>query len=176
MTERIRPAAAADVDTMAALATLRRSEYAQYRPVFWRPAAKAEQKHRLYLAQLIASDDAVALVSEDSGHVTGFVILTLAAPPPVYDPGGLTGLIDDFAVLPGRWLTTGMDLLRAALDGAVGRGAAQVVVVTAQLDKPKRQMLKASGLEVASEWWTAPLPSNADHSDGPPPFAAAPRG
>jgi hypothetical protein len=36
------------------------------------------------------------------------------------------------------------------------RGAVQAVVVTAHLDQPKRQALRACGLEVASEWWVTP--------------------
>jgi hypothetical protein len=47
-------------------------------------------------------------------------------------------------------------LLRAALAEARQRGAVQAVVVTAQLDEPKREALRACGLEVASEWWVTP--------------------
>jgi hypothetical protein len=48
-----------------------------------------------------------------------------------------------------------------ALAEAGQRGAVQAVVVTAHLDEPKRQALRACGLEVASEWWVTPqgLPS-----------------
>jgi hypothetical protein len=54
------------------------------------------------------------------------------------------------------WPTTGVQLLRAALAEAGQRGAVQAVVVTAHLDEPKRQALRACGLEVASEWWVTP--------------------
>lgn len=153
MTEQIRPAAAEDLDGIVELAELRRSEYARYQPVFWRPAADAKDRHRPFLARLIASSDAVALVSKDSGQLTGFVVMTFTAAPPVYDPGGLTGQIDDFAVAPGRWPTTGARLLQAALDVAARRGLVQTVVVTAHLDESKRSMLRAAGLRLASEWW-----------------------
>jgi hypothetical protein len=156
MTEQIRPATAQDVDGLADLAELRRSDYARYQPVFWRPATDAKRRHWRFLAKLAASNDAITLVSDDSGRLTGFIIVTFVPAPPVYDPGGLTGLIDDFAVAPGRWPTTGARLLQAALEAAAGRGAVQAVVVTAHLDEPKRSMLRAAGLQLASEWWLAP--------------------
>jgi len=47
--------------------------------------------------------------------LTGFLIATLKPAPPVYDPGGPSCDIDDFAVTPAaRWPTTGVRLsLRA---------------------------------------------------------------
>jgi hypothetical protein len=70
---------------------------------------------------------------------------------------------------PGKWPTTGAELLRAGLAGAGRRGAIQAVVVTGHLDQPKRQALQACGLEIASEWWVTPqplLPLSQDGSDG----------
>jgi hypothetical protein len=55
-----------------------------------------------------------------------------------------------------REQTTGARLLRAALAVAEQRGAVQAVVVTAHLDEPKREALRACGLEIASEWWVTP--------------------
>jgi hypothetical protein len=135
--ELIRPAVPADVDAMVRMAAVRRAEHARYQPVFWWQAANAEDKHRPFLAKLVASSDVVTLISEEAGQLTGFIILTLTAAPPVYNPGGLTGLIDDFGVEPGRWPTTGARLLQAALDAAAERGTVQTVVVTAHLDEAK---------------------------------------
>jgi ribosomal protein S18 acetylase RimI-like enzyme len=157
MTEQIRPARQDDVATIAKMISERREQYAIYQPVFWRVAADAEEKHRPYLAKLVGDPAVITLVSEESGAVTGFVIATIVGAPPVYDPGGQTCSIDDFAVLPGRWDSTGRQLLAAATAEAAERGAAQVVVVTAHLDEPKRAALRASGLTIASEWWTAPI-------------------
>lgn len=82
----------------------------------------------------------------------------IVAAPPVYDPGGPTCLIDDFAVaVPEQWPTVGVDLLGALRRTARERGAAQVVVVCGHLDGPKRTALEHSGLSIASEWWVAPL-------------------
>jgi len=142
---------------MAALAAIRREQHARYQPLFWRPAAAAADKHRTHLDSLVASDEVITLVSEESGQLTGFLIAALKPAPPVYDPGGLTCDIDDFVVTPAtKWPTTGVRLLRTGLAQAGQRGAVQAVVVTANLDQPKREALRACGLEVASEWWVTP--------------------
>jgi GNAT superfamily N-acetyltransferase len=157
--EQVRRAVAADAAPMAALAGIRREQYARYQPIFWRPAAGAVDKHRPYLASLIENDKVITLVSEESGRLTGFLIATLTGAPPVYDPGGATCQIDDFMVVPAsRWLTTGARLLRAGLAEASRLGAVQAVVVTGHLDLPKRELLRACGLEPASEWWVTPQP------------------
>jgi hypothetical protein len=157
VSEQVRPAVQADVTAMTALAALRREQYARYQPIFWRPAVGARDEQRLYLASLLARDEVITLVSEDTGQVTGFFVATLTHAPPVYDPGGLTCQIDDFVVAPAaKWPTTGAELLRAGLAEAGRRGAIQAVVVTGHLDQPKRQALRACGLEIASEWWVIP--------------------
>jgi len=157
VSEQIRTAVQADVPAMTALASIRRDQYARYQPLFWRPAAATPDKHRTYLGSLVTRDEIITLVSEEAGQLTGFLIATLDPAPPVYDPGGLTCQIDDFVVTPAtKWPTTGVRLLRAGLAQAGQRGAVQAVVVTAHLDQPKRQALRACGLELASEWWVTP--------------------
>jgi hypothetical protein len=156
--ERVRPALTTDVDAMTQMAAARRRQYAEYQPVFWRPAAHAEQLHRPYLAKLIENRDVITLVSEDSGLFTGFVIATIVGAPGVYDPGGRTCQIDDFVVSPDRWATAGLLLLKSAMEQAAERGAVQAVVVTAHLDQPKRDALASCGLSVASEWWVTSWP------------------
>jgi ribosomal protein S18 acetylase RimI-like enzyme len=157
MSELIRPAVEADAAAMAMLAAIRREQYVRYQPLFWRPAPNVQGKHRAYLATLIANDKVISLVSEDAGLVTGFLIGALTPAPAVYDPGGLTCQIDDFVVDPAtKWPTTGAALLRAGLAEAGRRGAVQAVVVSGHLDEPKRQALRACGLDIASEWWVTP--------------------
>lgn len=149
----IRKAQAADVPWMATLMAARREVYERYQPVFWKRAEGAEDGHAGFLAMLVDNPDVITLVAE-----RGFVIATLVRSPPVYDPGGLTCSIDDYAVTDdGDWATVGSALLEAATAAAAQRGAAQVVVVTAHQDGPKREALKQAGLSIASEWWTAPL-------------------
>jgi GNAT superfamily N-acetyltransferase len=162
MSERIRAAAQADVAAMTGLAASRRKQYARYQPVFWRPAADARDKQHVYFAGLVADSQVITLVSEDDGQLTGFLVATLVSPPPVYDPGGQTCLIDDFTVArEGRWPTTGPALLRAGLAEAARRGAVQALVVTAHLDHRKRHALRSCGLEIASEWWVTSAPGHA---------------
>jgi GNAT superfamily N-acetyltransferase len=159
VTECIRPAVAADLDAMTAMAADRRSRYAKYQPVFWRPASDAEQVHRPYLAELIAEQDVITLLSDDSGNVAGFLIAAIGDAPAVYDPGSRTCTIDDFVVAPGRWATTGVQLLRAAIEDAAERGAIQAVVVTTHLDQTKREALQTCELSVASEWRVVSWPA-----------------
>ena len=158
MTEHVRRALPTDVDAITEMASARRAKYAEYQPVFWRPAADAEQVHRPYLAQLVEDHGVITLVSEESGLMTGFLIATLGNAPYIYDPGGLTCMIDDFVVPPDRWATTGPLLLRSAIDQAAQRGAVQAVVVTGHLDQPKREALRSCGLSMASEWWVTSWP------------------
>jgi GNAT superfamily N-acetyltransferase len=156
VTDRIRSATEADVDAVTALASAKRRQYSGYQPVYWAPAPDAEKLHRPYLAKLIDNEDVITLVSESVGAVTGFVIAFIGDAPRVYNPGGRTCQIDDFAVEPGRWNSAGTQLLRAAIDQARDRGAVQVVVVTGHLDLEKREALRACGLSIASEWWVTP--------------------
>ncbi|WP_243060118.1 hypothetical protein [Nocardioides sp. SR21] len=156
-----REATVADVERMVELADRARREYEPHAPVFQRPAANAKDVHRPWLSELVEHLDVGTFVHEDShGDVDGFVIVTTLNAPPVYDPGGLSSLIDDFAVSsPDRWETAGAALLDEATAWARARGAVQVVVASGPHDGPKRAALQAAGLVVASEWFTAPLES-----------------
>lgn len=162
-----------------ALADRRRRQYATYQPVFWRPAADAVDRHRTYLAGLITDDNVIFRVAETgdgltgyvlTGYVlTGFVLAQLVPAPPVYDPGGLTCSIDDFAVMHSDlWASVGVDLLREVQVEAARRGAAQVVVVCGHEDDAKRAALNSCGLAIASEWWVATLSRARDALGGFP--------
>lgn len=143
---------------MLRLADDRRRLYATYQPVFWRPAADAVARHRPHLRALVDDDAVISLVATIDQAVAGFSIGRLVPAPPVYNPGGVSCFVDDCAVAdPADWLTAGVDLLRAVCRVARHRGAAQIVVVTGQLDEAKRAALAAAGLSVASEWWVAAL-------------------
>jgi GNAT superfamily N-acetyltransferase len=154
-----RAATAADVERMVELADNARHEYEAHAPVFQRPAANAREVHRPWLSQLVESPEAGTFVHEDAaGELDGFAIITTVPAPPVYDPGGLSSMIDDFAVSsPDKWVTAGAAILEAATTWAREQGAVQVVVVSGPHDGPKRAVLQDAGLYVASEWFTAPL-------------------
>lgn len=154
-----REATAADVDRMVELADDARRANEPHAPVFQRPAPDARDVHRPWLLQLVDDPQTGTFVHEDSaGEVDGFVIITTLPAPPVYDPGGLSSLIDDFAVSsPDRWATAGAALLTTATAWARAHGAVQVVVVAGPHDHAKRAVLGDAGLYVASEWFTAPI-------------------
>lgn len=158
---RIRTAEDCDLEEILNLANAKRLEYEIYQPVFWRVAPDAIVQQTDYIASQIADEKVITLVATSESKVVGFVIGRLVPAPPVYNPGGLTCLIDDFVVDESySWETVGADLLHQVRNAALSRGAAQVVVVCAHLDEPKRKALEESSLTIASEWWVAPLKSN----------------
>jgi hypothetical protein len=153
-----RPATHDDIDEVAALAAGRRRDYEARQPLFWRQADDALTRHTAFLHGLVEAPEHVFLVAGETGQVSGFVIGRLTPAPPVYDPGGLTCVVDDFAVeRPELWVSLGPLLLDDLSRAARARGAVQLVVVAGQHDEPKRRALESAGLEVASEWWTGPI-------------------
>jgi hypothetical protein len=154
----IRSAEGRDVRRMADLAAQGRESYAVHAPVFHRPHTDARARHEPWLMELVGNPEQITLVSESDSDLDGFVIGSLVRSPPVYDPGGLTCVIDDFIVeRPDLWATVGRELLEGAAEVARAQGAAQTVVVCGPVDGPKRTMLIESGHIVASEWFTRSL-------------------
>ncbi len=154
----VRAAVIADLEPVLAIADRRRRQYAAYQPQFWNPAPDAVAKQRAFFESLIADSAALFAVAVSADRVRGFVIGRVVPEPPVYDPGGPTCLIDDFAIDdPESWACTGARLLTFAQHWASERGAAQLVVVTASADEAKRAALKSAGLTPASEWWVGPV-------------------
>jgi|SRR5947209_13355041 len=152
--KKIRHARREDAPAMVDLSERKRIEYQGYQPRFWRKAADSRAKQLPFFERLIESDRVIALVHEEAGSIDGFVIASLMDAPPVYDPGGQTCLIDDFAVgAASDWATVGKELLAAAAQSARERGAVQTVVVCGHRDEPKRSMLAEGGFSLASEWY-----------------------
>jgi GNAT superfamily N-acetyltransferase len=151
-------ATAADVDSVAALAAARRADYEVAQPRFWRVAGDALEQHRSYLAAQVEDPSVVSLVARSERRLDGFLFATIVQSPPVYDPGGPTGFVDDFAVAsPDLWDGVGRALLSEARQRLAARGASQVVVVCGHHDAPKLTVLLASGLSPASDWLVAPV-------------------
>lgn len=151
----IRWAQADDVPAMVALSERYRRQLATYEPVFWRPASDAVEAQTRYFLSVLPRPEVLALVYRAVDGLAGFVIATLQPAPPVYDPGGLTCLIDDFCVEEERyWPKAGAALLQEAMRCAKERGAVQVVVICPHRDQAKLTLLSAEGLSVASEWHT----------------------
>ena len=153
----IRTAFVEDIPQMTLLAEKKRSEYEQYEPNFWRAAKDAAQKQAPYFRDQLGEEDTICLVAEYEGQVTGFVIAKMVTAPPVYDPGSLVCMIDDFVVVaPDRWACAGKGLLQEVRRRAQSLGASLSVVVCGHLDEAKREMLRAAGFTIASEWYVSP--------------------
>ena len=155
----IRDATAVDVDAIASLAEARRADYERAQPQFWRRAVDAVEVHRPWLAAMVVDADVVSLVaSDDDGELIGYAFACLVPSPPVYDPGGPTGLVDDFQLAnPTLWSTVGVGLLAAVRERLAARGVVQLVVVCGRHDDAKRAALTSAGLAVASEWYVQPI-------------------
>jgi len=150
----IRKATKNDLEVMLDLAAARREQYAFYHPLFHRPAPGAREVQGPFFLNLLTDEAFICLVSEAADRVDGFLIAHLIPAPPVYEPGGLTCVVDDFAVDGvGNWAAAGRALVDEIKALAVARGAVQIVVVTAPQDQPKRNMLVNADLSVASEWF-----------------------
>jgi len=155
----IREARANDVQAIADVAEQRRVDYEGAQPQFWRRAANAVDVHGPWLATMVADPDVVSIVAtSEDGTLTGYAFGTVVPAPPVYDPGGPTGFIDDFSVVdPERWPDVGVQLLAEARQRLARQGAAQIVVVCGHHDQRKRAALAQAGLTVVSQWYMQPV-------------------
>ncbi len=150
----IRPATSADVSSMIALSDQKRSSYEQAQPQFWRRAEKANEEQAKWFEWLLSKNIHIFLVAEMNHQIVGFIMGELKSAPEVYDPRGLTLMIDDFCVeSPELWSTAGGQLLCELQHQAKKRGAVQTLVVCGHHDEPKRQFLKREGLMLTSEWY-----------------------
>ena len=150
----IRKAQLADVTHMVELSERKRAQYERHKPNFWRKAKDSAQKQLPYFEQQIGNNHVISLIHEQDGIIDGFVIAMLVSAPEVYDPGGLSCVVDDFVVSdPSLWQNVGVALLNEVIHEAKSRGAVQSIVVCGHHDIPKRIMLASTGCAIASEWW-----------------------
>lgn len=146
------------VGRMTELAALKRKEYESYEPVMWRTAKDAETNHAAWLSRLVDDESHVCIVHERNDRIDGFIIGKVQPAPPIYDPGGLTCVVDDFVVEDSAtWNTTGARLLGELTELVRAQGVSQLIVVAGHKDGPKRDMLRARSYSLASEWYTLPL-------------------
>ncbi len=149
----IRAATGPDVPGMVALSEQARSRLMTYLPTFWRKAEHAAAAQTEFFTDLLTKDQTILRVHDTTVGIDGFIIAMLIDAPPVYDPGGLTCLIDDFCVQhDADWPTVGRDLLHAATAAAREQGAVQVSVICPDRYAAKRTFLATQGLVVGSSW------------------------
>ena len=143
-----------DLPFMVSFSDIKRLDYEKAQPQFWRHAPEAEETQLRWFEKLLAKDDHLILVARQNDQVTGFIIGRLLITPEVYNPGGLTLMIDDFCISEQHnWESTGGALIGELRQSAKEKGAAQVLVVCGAHDEAKRKFLKDSRLQVASEWY-----------------------
>lgn len=154
----IRRADLSDVDDMVRLIESARLMRQEFRPVFWRLSEDSAEKTKDWFSSLVGSDDAVCLVAIVECQLRGFVIATKTPAPPVYDPGGSTWTVDDFAVSEeGEWKTLGKKLLESVVQALKDRDARQLVGVSAHSDEGRTKVFESLGLEATSVWFTRTL-------------------
>lgn len=132
-----------DVAWAVELMARRRTRYADYSPVFWRPHRDAIASHVPFLRAQVNSRECIAIRTEQ-----GFLI------------GRATGdmlLIDDFAVVgDDAWAVDGQELVLTAWERRPAR-TFSVRDVTAAADTPKVSMLNHLQLAVVEQWWVKSL-------------------
>ena len=154
----IRKARASDIEVVTELVERDRRQRQKHQPLFWRKAANSKAATQAFLAELLTEPGTFFLVAVEGSQMLGFLVARKFPAPPVYDPGGDTYLIDDFCVSePRHWLTVGEALLSHASTLIHEHGGVQVVVICADRDLAKAEMLRRSDLTIASNWWTKPL-------------------
>lgn len=158
----VRKAKEFDIANMVALSYEKRKMYEKAQPQFWKYAESAESSQAKWFEELLNRDDYILLVAEYQNAseqvcdniIRGFIIGRIIEAPEVYDPGGLTTMIDDFCVVkPDLWEAVGRELILVIKKLSKDKGARQIVVVCGVHDELKRQFLKNIPLTVASEWY-----------------------
>lgn len=154
----VRKAGTGDIAAAIELAEKSRRQFQKYQPTFWHKAARSAAATERFFSGLLTAPDTLFLVAVEGSQQQGFLVARKFEPPPVFDPGGDSWLIDDFCVAePHLWLTIGEALLSHATTLIHEHGGVQIVVVSADRDLAKTEMLRRSDLTIASNWWTKPL-------------------
>ena len=154
----VRKAEPRDIRPAVELVERSRRQFQKYQPPFWHKAANSAASADAFFTKLLTEPDTLFLVAVEGSRYQGFLIARKFVNPPVFDPGGDTWLIDDFCVAePHLWLSIGEALLSHATTLIHEHGGVQVVVVSADRDLAKTELLRRSDLTIASNWWTKPL-------------------
>ncbi len=155
---KVSKATKADITSMVDLSYQKRRAYEKAQPQFWRYAEGAEEIQAKWFAEFLEHKDYILLVAKNETKIVGFVIGRLVNAPEVYNPGGLTLMIDDYCVeTQDNWVDVGKALLKEIAKIAKTKGAAQFCVVTGAHDHAKYNFLEDFGLKVASKWYVGSI-------------------
>lgn len=152
----VRTSELTDISAMAALSKAKRLAYEKAQPHFWRYAGEEGDKAQEKWFKELLEDKNYAIFTAESEtqEILGFVIGKLMPAPEVYNPGGLTLMIDDFCVQSENlWQSVGTRLIATVKAAAKAKGATQIPVVCGAHDYPKRKFLSEQNLSIASEWF-----------------------
>jgi len=152
----VRTSQLSDISAMVSLSKAKRMLYEKAQPQFWRYAGEeGDNTQRRWFKELLEDKNYVMFTAENGTQgILGFVIGKLMPAPEVYNPGGLTLMIDDFCVKSENlWQSVGARLIEETKAAAKSRGATQILVVWGAHDHPKRKFLSEQNLSIASEWF-----------------------
>ncbi|MBN8827964.1 MAG: GNAT family N-acetyltransferase [Sphingobacteriia bacterium] len=152
----VRSSIKSDVESLVKLSRAKRLDYEKVQPIFWRYAGESGDKaQKEWFADLLEMQDYLIFTAESKDkEIIGFIIGRLMSAPEVYNPGGLTLMIDDFCVKSETlWKTVGRALLEKIKTEAKFKAAVQIVVVCGAHDESKRRFLISQKLNIASEWF-----------------------
>ena len=154
----VRKAETIDIEAAVALAERSRRQLHKHQPTLWHKAANSTVATKTLFTELLTEPGTYFLVALEGSQLQGILIARKFAAPPGFDSRGDTYLIDDFWMLePHLWLTVGEALLSHVSTLIHEHGGVRIVVVAADRDLAKTEMLRRSGLGIASNWWTKSL-------------------
>jgi len=154
----IRFSQVSDIAMMVEMSYQKRRAYEKAQPQFWKYAgSKAEILQAKWFEELLSHGDHIMLTAESNKKIVGFIIGKLIPAPEVYNPGGLTLLIDDFCIEEAGWYGVGCKLIQEIKTISKTKGAAQILVVCGADDESKCNFLKRMELTVASEWYVGDI-------------------
>lgn len=144
-----------DIPSMVALSYQKRRAYEKVQPKFWRYAGThAEVLQAKWFEERLNDDKSILLTSMHKEKIIGFIVGQLILSPEVYNPGGLTLMVDDFCVDQEiDWLSVGKKLINEIRRQAKERDAEQIIVVCGHHDQAKARFLEEVGLTIVSNWY-----------------------
>lgn len=157
---KIRLTAITDLDPIAVLSYNKRRSYEKAQPQFWRYAGEeGDNIQKQWFKELLEDKNYLMFTAENNTpEILGFIIGKLMPAPEVYNPGGLTLMIDDFGVKSeSLWESVGAELIKAIKVPAKAKDVSQILVVCGAHDGPKRKFLNEQNLSIASEWFVGKL-------------------
>ena len=154
----VRTATKDDVPAMIELVSQRRAMLAKGDPDMFVIADNAAELSDQFFTILMDVEDAINLVWEEDGAITGMAMAMPFTPPPVYVPKGKVYMLDDLAISEdASWDKEGAALIEKVQEQAINKGAGALIAVCPVVDGGAAKALEAAGHYVVSQWWRKQL-------------------